>query len=276
MVFLSKYFYLKLVVLLIAIHCYSVDKSKVDFHKTIKPILKNYCTDCHNAKKTKGKLNIEKLDHDILNGDDNETWAGILDLINSAEMPPEDEDQIPEKELRQLTGWLRQSLQQAAEKRWNKSSVYMRRLTKKQYSNTLKDLLLIDANIGEELPDEAISHDGFTNNGREQIISNVHTEYYLKLATKALNIAIPEKPETAYRYRVEFTNPKKKIKHKRGGNYELPLKKEEYKVSTFESLFPKLNIKTLGTAKQVEVDMRGSTDDRFTVENNYLAWSNSA
>ena len=73
-----------------------------------------------------------------------------------------------------------------------------RRLTKSQYRNTLRDLLNLDENVGRVLPDDAVSAEGFTNDGQSMQLSPMQMETYFRVAQKALDLAVVnpnEKPE---------------------------------------------------------------------------------
>ena len=70
-----------------------------DFVKDIKPILQNYCYDCHGLKKTKGKVDLTEY----------KTWEDLeknpeliekmIDVLDKNEMPPEDNKQPSNEQL---------------------------------------------------------------------------------------------------------------------------------------------------------------------------------
>ncbi len=65
----------------------------------------------------------------------------------------------------------------------------MRRLNRNEYENTVHDLLGIDADLKDQLPQDGMA-DGFDNVGSALHISSFLMEKYLEAADKALNLAI--------------------------------------------------------------------------------------
>ena len=160
------------------------------FDKKLSPLLKTYCIKCHGEEKQKGKFRIDTLSNDLYNPQYNETWHDILDLINSGEMPPEDEEQPTLTELETMTDWMRVELKKVAHFKKGQFGTPSSRLTKYEYQNTMKDLIGIDLNYATDLPPESISEEGFKNNASSMQISPLQMEFYLNAARKAMNKAI--------------------------------------------------------------------------------------
>ena len=120
-----------------------------------------------------------------------ETWHEVLNAIDAAEMPPADEPQLNETELKTVTTQLREQLKRADDATQKTTGrVVMRRLNRLEYQNTMADLLGIDMDYARDLPPDAISSDGFTNNGQSLQMSAIQLEYYLANARRALDRAI--------------------------------------------------------------------------------------
>jgi uncharacterized membrane protein len=81
----------------------------------------------------------------------------------------------------------------------------MRRLTKRQYTISLNELLGVSVDFGDVLPDDGKSKMGFSNNGNILQTSSLHLDYYQKIAREALDKAIVfwKKPEAKH-YRVKI------------------------------------------------------------------------
>jgi hypothetical protein len=170
--------------------------------------LKRLCVGCHGAKDPKGHLRIDTLDADVVSGDDSETWQDVLDRVNLGEMPPPKAKQPTKAERRLLVQWLTEGLRKAAAaKRYAGGRVVMRRLTRYEYQNTMRDLLGVDLNYAAELPPEPLSPDGFLNNGASLEMSPSQIEACLRAARLGLSEAIVsgEQP-TVERYRKEVTD----------------------------------------------------------------------
>ena len=59
--------------------------------------LNEYCLKCHDSVEEKGGVNLEDLSFNLDTLQTAELWQKALNVMNSGEMPPEDEDQ-PEAE----------------------------------------------------------------------------------------------------------------------------------------------------------------------------------
>ena len=185
----------------------SVDED-VTFARDIKPLLQKLCSDCHGSKQPKGHLQIDALSDELAEGRDAETWQDVLDRVNLGEMPPPKSQQPTKAERQILVRWLTDGLRQAAESRKNSSGrVVMRRLTRYEYQNTMRDLLGVDLNYSAELPPEPLSPDGFLNNGASLEMSPSQIEVFLRAARLGLAEAIitGEKPKI-HQFRKEVTD----------------------------------------------------------------------
>ena len=118
------------------------------YESEIAPILSAYCTDCHGGKNPEANLR--------LNGNlspDPEKWFKVLEQIETANMPPEDEDQPSEEERKQIADWIRGPLSTAfLAKQKAEGRAGFRRLTRSEYANTITDLLGYTPNVEDMLP----------------------------------------------------------------------------------------------------------------------------
>jgi mono/diheme cytochrome c family protein len=182
--------------------------TSVAFDRDVKPLLNRLCAGCHGAKDPKGHLRMDTLDADIVGGTDAETWQDVLDRVNLGEMPPPKAKQPTKAERQLLVRWLTQALRDAAEsKRYAGGRVVMRRLTRYEYQNTMRDLLGVDLNYAAELPPEPLSPDGFLNNGASLEMSPSQIDACLRAARLGLSEAIVsgEQP-TVHRVHKEVTD----------------------------------------------------------------------
>lgn len=193
------------------------------YEAKIRPLLKQYCDRCHNAKKHEADLQFGQLNPDMIAGNDAETWHDVLNRINQGEMPPEKSKPLSNEDRRVLVDWLTSELKRAVDvRRSTGGRVVLRRLTRYEYQNTMRDLIGLDLDYAADLPPESSSADGFQNNGATLGISPLQIEYYLKAARKALGNAIVTgtRPEV-HEVRREITDkpivddPKKKNKKKK-------------------------------------------------------------
>ena len=202
-------------------------------------LLQKFCYDCHDSDIQKGKFQIDILNRDISSGVDAERWQLVLDQLNLDEMPPKKKKQPTPDERLQLINYITQSLKNAAELKRKDAQVVMRRLTKQQYTNSLRDLLALDIDFGKPLPSERLSEDGFKNNGEEQVISLLQTEYYQSIAESALDKAILEEAPVSYKYLFTFGSGINKKKSDKAGRKtsgtEKHINEKDYVTATFQN-----------------------------------------
>tara|TARA_R110002072_G_scaffold302710_2_gene487811 strand:- start:436492 stop:439068 length:2577 start_codon:yes stop_codon:yes gene_type:complete len=178
------------------------------YSRDIQPLLQKLCAGCHGVNKPKGHLQIDMLSRELAAGHDAESWQDVLDRVNLGEMPPPKAPQPTQTERQILVRWLTDGLRQAAESRMNSSGrVVMRRLTRYEYQNTMRDLLGVDLNYSAELPPEPLSPDGFLNNGASLEMSPSQIEVFLRAARLGLAEAIVSgDPPAVHRYHKKETD----------------------------------------------------------------------
>ncbi|MEM7231406.1 MAG: DUF1587 domain-containing protein, partial [Planctomycetota bacterium] len=173
------------------------DSSGERYQSMIQPLLARFCVECHGAKKPKAGLRLDVLDSSF-DGANAETWHDVLNKVNAAEMPPRKAPQPNEGELRALVDWLTENLDAAKKRaRSRLGRPAIRRLTRYEYANTVRDLLGVDGPYAENLPPEPTSLDGFQNDASALGMSPGQLEYYLESARMALRRAIvtSDRPE---------------------------------------------------------------------------------
>lgn len=193
----------------VAVSCTGLFAADVapEFERDVRPLLVRLCFDCHGATTPKGDFRLDNVNADVVNGRDAETWHDVLNRINLGEMPPPKSVQPSTDERRVLVDWLTSALRRAAEaKRFANGRVLMRRLTRYEYQNTMRDLLGVDLDYTVELPPEPMSGEGFLNNGATLEMAPAQFEAYLKAARRGLSEAVVsgEMP-TVHRLTVERT-----------------------------------------------------------------------
>ena len=187
--------------------CLQASESAEFFDREVKPILANYCTECHGVLMRKGDLRLDQMQADVA-GPQGETWHDILNRIEVGEMPPQDAEPIPDAARRKLTQWIRSQLRAAQQTKSNGGQSVVRRLTRYEYNNTLSDLTGIQLDYAADLPPDSMSSNGFRNNGSVLGISALQMEYYVLAARRAMSKAIVTGPAPkVYSHRFETSSP---------------------------------------------------------------------
>jgi hypothetical protein len=173
------------------------------FATHIRPLLKSYCFECHNANKRKGGLNLEKIETESESLDLVDLWDQVGERLKNKEMPPARSKQPGNDERQKLLAWVKLvadsqvSCDKLTEEQRQKSLVgftMSRRLNRTEYGNTLRDLFGVDLHAGDLLPSEGAGGEGFDNTGATLFTTPVLLEKYLEAAELVLGTILPIKP----------------------------------------------------------------------------------
>ena len=192
-------------VVLIVVHgltnCLSAAKPVLDeetFRDTVKPFFAKHCTSCHDGDLSEGDLRLDNLAADFADRTSSGHWVEVLDRINLGEMPPEDEPRPSESDLSQVTDWITKNLRQmqlTAES--TDGRVLMRRLSRVEYANTVRDLLNVDFVEGEgpleDLPPDGRIQ-GFDRMSKALLVDPSLMSAYIDVGGKVADRAIVFRP----------------------------------------------------------------------------------
>ena len=175
------------------------------FREQLTPFLDATCRHCHDED-TETSLDLSHVSNDLTDDKALEQWVRIYDRIRLGEMPPASEPRPAADELKSTLGILRATLHAASlTKQQTEGRVPARRLTKREFGNTIRDLLLINGNVTGAVPDEAESG-GFDTVAATQRISAIHLNGYLKAIDAALAPAVRLGPNPFRRQEFDFLN----------------------------------------------------------------------
>jgi hypothetical protein len=175
------------------------------FTKEIRPLLQTYCTNCHNAKKNSGELDLDKLKTEEAALDWPELWDHVGDRLRAKEMPPMKAPQPKDEERAKLLAWVAKvgqtqvSCDKVTKEQIEKSVAgyaMTRRLNRTEYNYTLRDLIGFDVRPGELLPSEGGGGEGFDNTGGTLFTTPTHLEKYLDAAELVTAALLPADGKT--------------------------------------------------------------------------------
>ena len=147
---------------------------------------KDYCVECHNEEKQKGKLRLDDISFVLDSVENADRWQKILNQLNSGEMPPEDAKQPERMAKTEFLDSLSHTLMAARRALGDSGGkITMRRLNRREYKNTIRDLLGVDINV-RELPADGGSGT-FDTVGSSLFMSSDQFEQYLTLGRQALD-----------------------------------------------------------------------------------------
>lgn len=147
-----------------------------------------YCVDCHNAETKEGSFRLDDLAFSINTVEGAERWQKILNQLNSGNMPPKDSKRPDNNEKTEFLDVLAQTLVKARKSLSDVGGkITMRRLNRREYKNTIRDLLGIDLDVSDLPDDRGVG--GFDTVGASLFMSSDQFEQYHALGLKALNEA---------------------------------------------------------------------------------------
>ncbi len=157
------------------------------FQKQLGGFLADHCVRCHGAEKAEGEF---RVDRDLSAHFDQlatkSKWGEVVNVLNSHEMPPEDEPQPAPESVATFVDWVTEQMVKA-ELLHREATVVMRRLNRDEYHNTILDLTGVDFDTSHFPQDPPAG--GFDNNGRALSMSPLLLELYYDAAATILDRA---------------------------------------------------------------------------------------
>lgn len=180
--------------------------------------LKSNCLKCHGAEKQEGELRLDTLSPLTSGSDSIKVWSAIFEMVDAGEMPPSDSPQPLLAEKKAFLSVVSQQLAAVA-----RPKPALRRLNRVEYQNTVQDLLGIDTELGELLPEDS-SVQGFDNVAGGLGLSAILLERYLEAADEAFSASIrriePLPVATRRAVLMEMKENISSVKGKKGGVIE--------------------------------------------------------
>ncbi|MCE9605667.1 MAG: DUF1592 domain-containing protein [Planctomycetia bacterium] len=168
--------------------------------------LKTHCYECHTGPKAEGALDLTTLSGDLNKRETFARWVKIHDRVAAGEMPPKDSKQPPAGERTNAVTVVQRELVAAEKARFAiEGRTPVRRMTRIEYENTVRDLLALDGiPLQASLPEDGSAH-GFDKNSDALDISHVNLSKYVEAADQALDMAIAVQPTPPLRQTHRFS-----------------------------------------------------------------------
>ena len=165
----------------------------------IEVFLDQHCYECHDEDTERGDLDLTALEYETTDTESFDLWGAVYDRVSSGEMPPEKKPRPDERSRRPSSPPSRSTSSRASEMRSADGRAELRRLSRVEYTNSLKDLLdLPHLEIEEMLPPDGLAH-GFKKSAKALDFSHVMVARYLEVADHALWKAIVPRPHPVER-----------------------------------------------------------------------------
>src|SRR5580765_2678307 len=160
-----------------------------DFRKTVQPILKEYCYDCHGDGANKGGIAFDELksNDQILNHD---LWVKVLKNTRAGLMPPLKKPHPAAEQQEAIEKWAKYEAFGIDAKDPDPGRVTVRRLNRVEYKNTIRDLMGVDYDTEGEFPPDDTGY-GFDTIADVLTLSPMLLEKYLDAARTIVGKAVP-------------------------------------------------------------------------------------
>jgi len=148
------------------------------YKRDVAPFMQKYCASCHSGNKQKGGVTFSSAFKTPDGAAFRLLWKRSAAQIKTHEMPPADEDQPSAKQRQVVLDWIDGQKRLSPK---DPGEFVIRRLTRAEYGNTLRDLFGVDPQIAKDLPEE-VAGAGYTNS-----LSPLLMEQYLAVANEVLS-----------------------------------------------------------------------------------------
>lgn len=147
-----------------------------------------HCQECHEGKNAEANLDLTQLDFNPVELQNRERWIRIVDRVKSGEMPPEKplSEPISQAFYLPISELLSNSIRETQNR---EGRTPLRRLNRREFENSLHDLLGITTPLQHLLPVDSSSQ-GFDTVAEGLRVSAVQIEKYFEAIDVALDAAI--------------------------------------------------------------------------------------
>ncbi len=160
------------------------------YQRQIKPLLINYCYDCHGDGSKKGKVAFDGFDSDAELIAQRSLWVAALKNVRAGLMPADDGPRPTAAEIELLASWVKYDALGLDPARPDPGQLVLRRLNRVEYGNTIRDLMGVEFASEVEFPPDDTGH-GFDNLGEVLTVSPLLMEKYLQAAEEIVDKAVP-------------------------------------------------------------------------------------
>jgi mono/diheme cytochrome c family protein len=157
------------------------------FTETIRPVLVENCAGCHKPEAVKGAapflraVNVAQVDQN------RGLWHNVSTQLRNRTMPPGDA-KITEEDRLRIASWIDNRLRETACNAGDYAGpAVTRRLNRREYRNTIRDLFGIDFDVVAILPADGTGGSGFDTNGETLYVPDVQLEKYMEAAQQIVD-----------------------------------------------------------------------------------------
>lgn len=161
-----------------------------EFQTKIRPVLLQHCGTCHNPANPKNRIDFLKATTVQEMNAHRAMWRDAAEQLRNRTMPPV-ASKLSEDDRLRISGWIDERLHATACSAGDFAGrVTVRRLNRREYRNTIRDLLGVDVPVSEIFPADGTGGEGFDTHGGTLYIPPMLMERYLQAAQTVLDQAI--------------------------------------------------------------------------------------
>lgn len=170
-----------LLLAVLAAPLHAAERGHEGFEKKIRPLLEQYCFDCHADGMDKGDFTFDKHKDYAALRKDMKLWDHVRQQLVTHVMPPEKKPAPSIQERDEMVAWIDDAVFWFDPARPDPGHVTLRRLNRNEYNNTVRDLLFVDTRPAREFPPDDTGY-GYDNIGDVLSLSPMLMEKYLRAA----------------------------------------------------------------------------------------------
>jgi hypothetical protein len=160
------------------------------FDQNVRLLVQKHCLRCHAGEKPKGGINLAKFESAESLWGDPDLWQRVADALIERTMPPPTEKRAgPNVDERERAAGSIQAVLDAIQGTRDPGPSMIQRLTRRQYNNTIRDLLGVDTHPADAFPADGGGGAGFDNNAATLFVPPILMERYLGAAVDVLEKA---------------------------------------------------------------------------------------
>ncbi|MCO6456492.1 MAG: DUF1592 domain-containing protein [Pirellulaceae bacterium] len=147
------------------------------------PFLAQHCVECHSGEASEAGLDLETASFEIVDADVRRRWVYLYDRVAAGEMPPQS---VEPPDGQAKAKFLRELGQALTRVDLGQREVVLRRLNRREYQHTVRDLFGIHVDVQDLLLDDSAPQ-GFDTIGSELSVSAEQMVAYLAAADLVLD-----------------------------------------------------------------------------------------
>jgi len=161
-----------------------------EFTQTVRPVLVQNCAGCHNPANRSNPANFLKANAAKDMQADRSLWRKVAAQLRNRTMPPVD-SKLTEADRLRVSQWIDTQLHDTACSAGQYAGAgTLRRLNRREYHNTVRDLLGVDFDASAVFPADGTGGAGFDTNGETLYLQPLLLERYVQAAQQILDRVI--------------------------------------------------------------------------------------